>query len=123
MTAGLGMTVLLLLSSAETPPEAFPVHPLPVPAVAAAALCAAVLAALGATPYPLGRGRAPWPALWGASIAGVLVLAAVVVAVALAAAGDASLGLVFGMPLAALSAVAAVPMTEGIVRARDRART
>lgn len=122
--AGLGLTVLWLLSLAGTPPEAAaPGDPVPVPAVAAVALYAAALAALGAAPYPLWRGRAPWPVLWAASIAGVLVVAGVAAAVALAAAGDAVLGLVVGMPLAALSAVAAVPVTEGILRARDRART
>ena len=123
VTAGLGLVVLALLASAGTPPDAAPGDRLPVPAAAAAALCAAALAALGAAPYPLWRGRAPWPALWAASIAGVLVVAAVAAAVALAAAGDAALGLVVGMPVAALSAVAAVPVTEGILRARDRART
>ncbi|RIJ53038.1 hypothetical protein DZG00_02480 [Clavibacter lycopersici] len=93
--------------------------------VLAASLLAAVIAAVGAAPYHLRRGRAPWPALWAASIAAILALTWALVAVAGWTTGDGgsiAMTALLGAPLVASSAIVAVPVTEGILRLRDRRR-
>jgi hypothetical protein len=115
--AGLVVTVLFLLS---LPHGSRDVIDLVRPVIVVGS-AAAVAAGIGAAPYSSWRGRAPWSVLWAASIAGVLLLAAAAVAVvSWWERGDGSLAyaVVIGAPVVVGSVVAAVPVTEAILRVR-----
>lgn len=115
-------SVLFALSSLETgrdPGELL----LP---LARALLATSATAAVGGLPYSAGRGRAPWPVLWSACTVCILAIAGIVVAIAVwADAGDgtdAVVALLTVVP-AACCAIAAVPVTELVLRTRSRTRT
>jgi hypothetical protein len=115
--AGLVVTVVFLLSLPQGSRDAIDL----VRPVIVVGSTAAVAAGIGAAPYSSWRGRAPWPVLWAASIAGVLLLAAAAVAVvSWWERGDGSLAyaVVIGAPVVVGSVVAAVPVTEAILRVR-----
>ncbi|QHC71630.1 hypothetical protein [Rathayibacter sp. VKM Ac-2801] len=91
--------------------------------LARALLATAATAAVGGLPYSAGRGRAPWPVLWIATTVCVLAIAWIVVSIAAwADAGDgtdAVVALLTVVPSACCS-IAAVPVTELLLRARAR---